>query len=77
MHMMKTKDLLNEIADLPVKVRAQLADEILATLNPVDQDIQDAWVEEVHRRMKAVEEGKSELIPGGKVFKQADDIVNE
>jgi len=74
---MKTKDLLNEIADLPVKVRAQLADEILATLNPVDQDIQDAWVEEVHRRMTAVEEGKSELIPGGNVFKQADDIVNE
>lgn len=75
--MMKTKDLLKEISDLPVKVRAKLADEILATLNPVDEDIQDAWVEEVHRRMKGVEEGKSELVPGDKVFKQADDIVNE
>jgi len=74
---MKTKELLNEIADLPVEMRVQLVDEILATLNPVDSDVQDIWVEEVYHRMKAVEEGKSKLIPGEKVFEQARKIAGE
>ncbi len=73
---MKTKEILNEISDLPVEMGAQLAEEILETLNPVTPDIQQEWVEEVHRRMKSVKEGKSNMIPGEQVFKEADKITD-
>jgi putative addiction module component (TIGR02574 family) len=73
--MIETKEILDEIVDLPVEKRAQLADEILQTLNPVDSDIQQQWIAEVHQRMEAVREGRSELIPGEEVFKKADRII--
>jgi putative addiction module component (TIGR02574 family) len=73
--MIETKEILDEIVDLPVEKRAQLADEILQTLNPIDSDIQQQWIAEVHQRMEAVREGRSELIPGEEVFKKADRII--
>lgn len=73
---MKKKELLNIILDLPVSQRAELADALLESLHPIDPEIQDAWVEEVHRRMKSVEDGTSTLIPGEEVMKEIDDIIN-
>jgi putative addiction module component (TIGR02574 family) len=73
--MMETEEMLDEIIDLPVEERAQLADQILQTLNPVDERIHQQWIEEVHRRMEAVRKGESELIPGEEVFKKASHIV--
>jgi putative addiction module component (TIGR02574 family) len=75
--MMETKEMLDEIVDLPVEKRVQLADQILQTLNPVDPAIQQQWIAEVHQRMEAVRKGESELIPGEDVFRKAHHLVEE
>ncbi len=74
---MKAKDLLAEIAELPVAMRARLADEILRTLNPADPEIEAAWIEEVDRRIKEYESGQATMVPGEEVFKKMDEIVNK
>ncbi len=54
---MKINELLGEIVDLPVNMRARLADGILETLNRPGPEIDEAWAEEA-RRLQEYREGK-------------------
>lgn len=67
---MKTKKLIAEISDLPVKQRAEIADEILKTLNRSDPEIEKAWAKEAQRRLKEFENGEVEAIPGEQVERE-------
>jgi putative addiction module component (TIGR02574 family) len=52
-------------------MRAQRADHLLASLDDENQrEIDDAWAEEVERRMKEIREGKVQLIDGETVMKE-------
>jgi putative addiction module component (TIGR02574 family) len=66
--MLKTDELLNEAISLPVELRAQLADELLKSLNPARAEIDELWAVEAERRVAEIEAGKTELIPGKEVF---------
>ena len=74
---MKVKQLKDEIADLPVDQRIELADYILETLNRPDPEIEKAWIKEVQHRKKQVETGKVKLIPGEQVMEELKRIAEE
>lgn len=57
------EELMKAALSLPPDDRAQLADQLLASLGGENQEeIDAAWAEEAERRMKEIREGKVEPI---------------
>lgn len=50
--------------------RARLAEELLASLDPHEADVDAAWDAELRRRIDEVERGVAELIPADRAFAQ-------
>ena len=48
---------------LPPEARAEIAEQLLASLNPAQADVDAAWEAEIERRVREVEEGRVELVP--------------
>ena len=67
---MKTKDLIAEVASLPVDERAIIVDSILKSLNPPESEIDQKWKEVAIRRVQEIRSGNAELIPGNEVFRK-------
>lgn len=55
---MNTKDLIEEIASLPVEDRVLVADSILRTLNPLEKEIKPKWTEVVDKRLGEFQNGE-------------------
>jgi putative addiction module component (TIGR02574 family) len=56
-------ELLHDALDLPVEERAQLAADLLATLDgPPDPDAREAWTEELRRRVERVLAGEATAV---------------
>jgi putative addiction module component (TIGR02574 family) len=53
---------------LPPEDRARLAEELLASLDPHDSDVEAAWDVELRRRVEEFEHGTVELVPAEQVF---------
>jgi putative addiction module component (TIGR02574 family) len=66
--MLKTEKLIDEAMSLPVEQRAKLADELLKSLNPSQEEIDKLWAVEAEKRVAEIETGKVQTIPGEKVF---------
>jgi len=49
---------------------ALLRDLILDLEESLDEDIERAWIEEAHRRLKQLDDGSIEPIPAEEVFKR-------
>lgn len=59
-------EVLAEALRLDPKARAELASELLASLEgPPDPDAEAAWEEEIRRRVAAIEAGTVKLEPWG------------
>jgi putative addiction module component (TIGR02574 family) len=57
-----TESILSDVLRLDVKTRAELASEILASLDgPADPEAAAAWDEEIQRRVNALEGGTEKL----------------
>ncbi len=65
---MKTEDLLREIVSLPVEKRAQLADAVLRSLNPLEAENEKKWGEVAKQRLADFRSGKVTAVPGQEVF---------
>lgn len=65
---MTMKEILEEVASLPVEERAIVADSILRSLNAPDPDIDSKWAEIAQRRLGQLRSGEVEPIPGEQVF---------
>ena len=54
---------LTRLLDLPADERAELARQLLQSLEPadVDPDAEQAWAEEIDRRLESVERGEAKL----------------
>ena len=62
-------EILRIALELPPKSRAMLAAHLLESLDGPEQiDIDAAWSEEVERRIRAIDEGRVQLIPGEEVL---------
>lgn len=68
----RAEALLRDALDLDERERAEMAADLLESLEPpVDpREIEDAWREEVRRRVAAVDSGQAELIPWERVRDQ-------
>jgi putative addiction module component (TIGR02574 family) len=53
--------VLEDALTLPVEERAQVAHELLRSLEPEDADAGDAWTDEIRRRIDEVETGTAQL----------------
>ncbi len=64
-----TEKIYDEALDLPMESRVELVDLLLGSINlPVDQDIQQAWLEECHRRRNRMLSGEDTPLPADTVI---------
>ena len=65
-------DLVDELSRkaraLPPEDRVRLAEELLATVQEVDAEVELAWDEEIKRRIAEIDSGTTKLIPAEEVF---------
>ena len=64
---MRDEDVESAALQLPRKVRARLAERLIASLDEEDE-IEQAWNEEVARRVREVDSGEVKLVPGKQVM---------
>jgi putative addiction module component (TIGR02574 family) len=62
------EELSRRAKDLPPDERVKLAEEILATVHGVDEDVDSEWDAEIKRRVAEIEAGTAQLIPAEEVF---------
>ncbi len=68
--MLKTEELMEEAMLLPVELRAQLAEKLLKSLNPSQDEIDKLWAIEAEKRVTDIESGKVQVIDGEEVFEK-------
>ena len=65
-------DLVEELSHkaraLPPEDRVRLAEELLASVQEPDAEVDAAWAEEIKRRIADIDSGKAKLIPADEVF---------
>lgn len=62
-------ELFDRVLSLPEDVRLNLVDKLLNSLNmPTQGDIDELWAKEAERRVREIDKGEVELIPGEEVF---------
>ncbi|CAN5268060.1 hypothetical protein BH23BAC3_BH23BAC3_01450 [soil metagenome] len=72
------KEIENSALELDEKHRAELAKRLIKSLDEqVDDDIEQAWIDEVHRRKEEMKSGKVTPIPGEEVHKEARKLLNK
>jgi len=62
------EELSQKARALPPEERVRLAEELLATVQEVDLEIESAWDEEIRRRIAEIDSGAAKLIPADEVF---------
>ncbi|HJX90264.1 MAG TPA: addiction module protein [Pyrinomonadaceae bacterium] len=63
------EEILRAALELSPGARAMMATHLLESLDaPNQKDIDASWAEEIERRIREIDEGKVELIPGDKVM---------
>lgn len=69
---MTIDELKSIVLELPLEERAQLATDLLLSLDDLsEREIEHLWLEEASRRDAEIDAGKAELIPGDQVFAEA------
>lgn len=65
-------DLVEELSHkaraLPPEDRVRLAEELLASVQEPDAEVDAAWAEEIKRRIAEIDSGKAKLVPADEVF---------
>lgn len=73
----KFTEILEEARGLPYGERAELIEQLIAdAAKDIDPEIEKAWGDEALRRLKEIEEGKAQLIPGEEVMARARKIID-
>jgi len=67
----KSQVLLEEALKLTAYERAEVAEQLIASLDEVpDTDVEQAWQEEIQRRLGQIERGEVKTIPWEEVQKR-------
>lgn len=70
------EELSRKALSLSPEERVQLAEELLATVQEVDADVEAAWDEEIKRRVAEIDNGTAKLIPAEEVFAEVRRLIN-
>jgi len=64
----KTDELLTIIESLPIDVKTELVEKILASLHPLEKEVDEEWIKAAEDRVGEIKAGKVTLISGDEVF---------
>ena len=73
--MTNTARLIDEVSVLPIDERIVVVDSLLRTLNPINPEIEAAWVAVAERRREELRSGRVKGIPAEEVFEKARRLV--
>ena len=73
----ETSDLLRQALALPAEERAALANTLLDSLEASNPSVQEAWDEEVARRIDDLKAGKAVTVPWEELHRELLAMVNE
>jgi len=73
----EVSDLLKRALALPIDERAALANTLLDSLEPPNRAVQEAWDEEVARRIEDMKAGKAVTVPWEQLHRELLAKVNE
>jgi putative addiction module component (TIGR02574 family) len=73
----EVSDLLKRALALPVDERAALANTLLDSLESTNESVQEAWDEEVARRIEDLKTGKAVTVPWEQLHRELLAMVNE
>ncbi|MBV8519714.1 MAG: addiction module protein [Acidobacteria bacterium] len=63
------KDIAAEALELPIAARADLASQLLDSLEEISEEENDQlWAQEAERRYRAYKEGRADAVPAEEVF---------
>jgi len=69
--MPNTKEIIEQVASLPVEDRVLVVDSLLRTLNQPDPEIDRRWAEKAARRLAELRAGRTKPIPAEEVLGKA------
>jgi hypothetical protein len=73
---MDTANLTSEALSLPVQQRAELAAQLLSSLDALSEsEIEALWLQEAAHRASQIDQGLSKLIPVEEVRRQANALL--
>lgn len=76
--MIDFKEIEQSALKLDEKHRAELAKRLLISLEEsIDEDIEQAWMDEINRQKAQVESGDVETIPGEEVLEKARNLLKK
>jgi hypothetical protein len=67
---LKQDELFNEIDILPIDLKTEIVDKILASITPPNSEIDKIWIQEANKRKQKVETNSVTLVDGDEVFKK-------
>ena len=74
--MIDFKKIEKSAVKLDEKDRAELAKRLLISLEEsIDEDIEQAWIDEINRRKTQIKSGEVESIPGKEVLEKARNLL--
>lgn len=74
---MRLQELIDEASALPVDERALVLESLLKSLNPTEASIDEEWAEVARSRLKELESGDVDSVPGGEVFRKIRSRLNK
>ncbi len=69
----KTNNLFTIIENMPIDVKTALIEKILASIHPLQKDVDEEWKVEAEERISEIKTGNVQLISGDEVFKEIED----
>jgi len=72
--MLTADQIESEALSLPRPERDRIAQALVASL-AMDPEVERAWEEEIRRRIRDIDSGVTEMIPGDVVFKEVEDLL--
>ncbi len=67
---LKQEQLFDEIDILPIDLKAKIVDKILASITPLNTEIDKLWIKEANKRKQEIESNTVTLVDGDEVFKK-------
>ena len=72
------KEIQHSALELDEKNRAELAKNLINSLEkPMDEDIEQAWIDEIKRRKTEIKSGKVTPVSGQEVHKAARELLKK
>jgi hypothetical protein len=73
---LQKQQLFDEIDILPIDLKTEIVDKILASITPINPSIDALWIKEVDKRKNDIETNNVSLVDGDEVFKKISQRLN-